>query len=216
MTPFARTLSRFWDSPVRDSTALRCGDHYSCLECPSTYSKTSANPMALFAFSDFPALPLERDRLLDLLRGRVGPILQAPFHVSIRITSGTELIGVLRTQPRPVNAWAATEICWVGIEKRPFFHWHRHALRILAMRHFFISHLCGSLLSRIRGDSLYVFKIRRKKFTAAGSFPKESCGKRGASILEAGLSLSCRAGREPSFRRNQKRRTWAESNAPVM
>ena len=65
--------------------------------------------MALLGFSDFAALPLERDRLLDLLRGQVGLILQAPFHVSIRLTSGTELIGVLRTQPRPVNAWAATE-----------------------------------------------------------------------------------------------------------
>jgi hypothetical protein len=52
-----------------------------------------------------------------------------------------------------------------------------------------------------------IFKIRRKKFTLAGAFPKESCGKLecerflkesygklGASILGAGLSLSCRAG----------------------
>jgi hypothetical protein len=35
--------------------------------------------MALLAFSDSPALPLERDRLLDPFRGRVGPILQAHY-----------------------------------------------------------------------------------------------------------------------------------------
>jgi len=81
--------------------------------------------------SDSAALPLERDSLLDLLRGYVGPILLEHFHVSIRITSGTVLVDVLRTQPRPVNAWAAIEIC--GLESRrcrffiginaPFGHW---------------------------------------------------------------------------------------------
>jgi hypothetical protein len=53
----------------------------------------------------------------------------------------------------------------------------------------------------IHSDALYIFKIRRKKFTPAGPFPKESCGKLdcwrlflkesygklGASILEAAL-----------------------------
>jgi hypothetical protein len=47
--------------------------------------------------SDSTAFLLERDRLLDLLGGQVGPTLQAHFHVSIRITSGTELIDVFRT-----------------------------------------------------------------------------------------------------------------------
>ena len=28
---------------------------------------------------------------------------------------------VLRTQPRPVNAWAAKDTCLISIEKRPFF-----------------------------------------------------------------------------------------------
>jgi hypothetical protein len=46
--------------------------------------------MALLAFSDSPALPLERDRQLDLLCGQVGPRLLAHFHVGIRITSGTK------------------------------------------------------------------------------------------------------------------------------
>ena len=42
-------------------------------------SKTSANPMTLLGYSDFAVLPLERDRLLDLLRGQVGPILLSIF-----------------------------------------------------------------------------------------------------------------------------------------
>jgi hypothetical protein len=41
--------------------------------------KTFVNPMTLLGHSDFAALPLERDRLLDQLRGQVGPILLAIF-----------------------------------------------------------------------------------------------------------------------------------------
>jgi hypothetical protein len=69
--------------------------------------------------SDFPALPLEPDRLLDLLCGQLGLTLQAH-------------------------------------------------------------------------DSLHIFKIRRKKFTLSGAFPKERCGKLGATISGVDLSLSCR------------------------
>ena len=54
------------------------------------------------------------------------------FHVSIRITFRHITGKRARSQPRPVNAWAATEICLIAIEKRPFFHRHRYALRILA------------------------------------------------------------------------------------
>ena len=41
--------------------------------------------------------------------------------MSIRITSGTRFVDVLRSQPRPGYAWTATENCRIGIEKRPFF-----------------------------------------------------------------------------------------------
>jgi hypothetical protein len=34
-----------------------------------------------------------------------------------------------------------------------------------------------STKTRIHDYSLYIFKIREKKFTLAGAFPKESCGK---------------------------------------
>src|SRR5438477_12402966 len=83
-------------------------------------------------FSDAVALPLERDRLLDLLCSHVRPILLKHFHVSIRITSGTVLVDPFRTQTRPVNAWFATEPIWIGVEKGPFFHRHGYALRTLA------------------------------------------------------------------------------------
>ena len=71
--------------------------------------------------SDSSARQLERDHLLDLLRRHVCPTLLKQFHVSIRITSGTELVDALRTQPRPVNAWITTEPFWIGIQTMSFF-----------------------------------------------------------------------------------------------
>ena len=78
-------------------------------------SKTSANPMTLLDYSDFAALPFERDRLLDLIAVRSGRY-SWPFSREHRITSGIPLADVLRTQPRPINAWAATQIA--GLESR--------------------------------------------------------------------------------------------------
>ena len=100
---FPRTLSRFERTALYAIQPLYAAPiNVAALSVLILYPKTSANPMALLGFSDFAALPHERDRLLDLLRGQVGPILQAHFHVSVRITSGTPLVNVLRSQPRPV------------------------------------------------------------------------------------------------------------------
>jgi hypothetical protein len=97
--------------------------------------------------SDSPAFPLERDRLLDLLCGHVWPSLLEHFHLSIRITPG-------RTGRRTPCSTAARQCAGAAKDnaevetRRATFHRHRQALRILAVRHFFISLLCGSRLSR--------------------------------------------------------------------
>jgi hypothetical protein len=43
------------------------------------YPKTSASPVGLLGFLDVAARSLERDGLLDPLRGQVGPILKAHY-----------------------------------------------------------------------------------------------------------------------------------------
>jgi hypothetical protein len=39
---WASPFSHCWNSAARDSSCLRCADHYTYLECPSIYSKTRA------------------------------------------------------------------------------------------------------------------------------------------------------------------------------
>ena len=70
---FLRALSRFEaTAPYVIQTLYAAPINVAALSVLILYPKTSANPMALLGFSDFAALPLERDRLLDLLCGHVG------------------------------------------------------------------------------------------------------------------------------------------------
>jgi hypothetical protein len=77
---FPRTLSRFERTALYATQPLYAAPiNVAVLSVPILYPKTSATPMALVGFSDFAALSLERDRLLDPLRGQVGPILQTHY-----------------------------------------------------------------------------------------------------------------------------------------
>ena len=77
---FRRTLSRFERTVLYAIQPLYAAPiNVAALSVPILNPKTSANPTALLGFSDFAAFPLERDRLLDPLRGQVGPIFQAHY-----------------------------------------------------------------------------------------------------------------------------------------
>jgi hypothetical protein len=176
---FPRTLSRFeGTAPYAIQPLYAAPINVAALSVLILYPKTSANPMALLGFSDFAALPLERDRLLDLLCGYVGLTIPEHFHESIRITSGTELVDVLRTQPHPVNAWAAKDTCLIAIEKRPFFigigtpsgYWQ---IRVRGCRKLLADDRTATNFALPRKMHTCIFKIRRKKFTLAAAFRKK-------------------------------------------